>query len=207
MTTAQKLGLLPPMSWLAGGGPIAIFIKCFLLTPVMMIVIGIVLESRLIPLTPDKQFLSFIPGDIFLSLFAGSLLVLSSKLPAKKTWYNSLPWQIFALIACLSVAGVVHFVAEAAVYPPAALNSPTKLYHDIVLYGLFSYLIIPTAIANLVMRNLRAWRWLIVLLWLAWLALAISDSIPGTNLTGIDKTKTAHIANWQPIWRNIKNSP
>lgn len=192
------------MSWLSEGSSLVIIAKCLLMTPGMMFIIGLIGESRILPISRKKQFASFWPGDLFLSTFVGGLLIISKAIPANGAWYQSKSWHMVVLVSSLAIGvGFFHFVIEKKAYRPRALNSPTKLYHDIVLYGLYSYVAVASGIANVVSGvifiNLR---WLVLIPGAIWLSLVIRDS----TASGINhKTTTAHIVDWQPLWK--KNSP
>lgn len=199
MNIAEKLGLLPFAAWLATGHNWQILANCFLVTPVMPFVLGVILEKRCLPIHPCRQFLSFMPGDISLSIFAAGLLIISDALPSRPTWYNSWQWQAFALASSLIGAMLVRYLIEAKNYPRAALNSPTKIYHDVVLFGAYTYVIAPTFLVNLITLNIfQGWNALVLVPGAIWLILAIVDST--VNVFGGDystKARLAHIENWR----------
>lgn len=82
MNTADKIGLLLGFGWLADHGIFGTLAICMAITPGMMFVLGLVGESRLLPWTANKQFLSFIPGDVFLGFAVAGMLVLAQRLPS-----------------------------------------------------------------------------------------------------------------------------
>lgn len=200
MTTADKIGLLPGFSWIAGHGILLTILLCWLLTPIGHCIVGLVLESRLVPLSPRYQFLSFFPGDLFLGGMAAGLLVLAQHLPSESRWYNATWWHVLVLAVCCVVAGALTWMEyKSGVYPARAMYSPTKLYHNFLLYGGYGYIIVVTLVA--VSIAARSW-WLVLVLvpGLVWLALVVMDN----SLTPDEakrKASHAHVENWSPIWQ------
>lgn len=189
------------MSWLSEGSSLVIIAKCLLMTPAMMFIIGLIGESRILPISRKKQFASFWPGDLFLSTFVGGLLIISKAIPINGAWYQSKSWHMVVLVSSLAIGvGFFHFVIEKKAYHPRALNSPTKLYHDIVLYGLYSYVAVAGGISNIASGALVGSRWLVLIPGVIWLSLVIKDST-ATSKSNSQKTTTAHVVDWRPLWR------
>lgn len=221
MDTAEKVGLLPGSDWMAGHGLLATIIIVMAVTPGMMFVIGIIGESRWLPISPKRQFLSFFPGDIFLGMAVAGLLVNAGHLPDARAWYNSTPWHVVVLVGALAVAGGMTYgeyrasSVQGQGYAKRALLSPTKLYHNVVLYGGLGYVGFSTLVANtagLVMDFSadELGGFLICLIpgavWISFLLLEQNDrflrritGIPG-DLVKTTRVKNAHVANWRPIW-------
>lgn len=207
MTTADKIGLLPGFGWIAGHGFVVTVLICWLITPGLMYVIGYVGESRLLPWTHDRQFLSFMPGDFFLGLMVAGLLVLSRHLPSERHVYNAWWFHLLVLIVTLVVAVVITRgeYRDPNGYGQRAVLSPTKLYHNIVLYGGYGYLIIVTLVAVLywLVANL-SWPVLgIVLLCLfpgfIWAGFLVIEQRVSVE-TSQQRVREAHINNWSPLW-------
>ncbi len=109
----KNTGLLPVFSWLVGDNLLDTFIRCLLVTPGGVIIIGLLLEGRLIPFGPKKQYLSFIPGDFFLSAFC-SLLIwipLKTAIP-RNAWYIQKWWHLVVLLVCISGAFMYTLIAK-----------------------------------------------------------------------------------------------
>ena len=220
MDTAEKVGLLPGSDWMAGHGLLATIIIVMAVTPGMMFVIGIIGESRWLPISPKRQFLSFFPGDILLGATVAGLLVNASHLPVARVWYNSVQWHIVVLIGALVVAsGMTYGEYRESVrgqgYARCALFSPTKLYHNFGLYGGLGYVGVSALTANIAglviefdvdMLGQLTLCLLPGAVWLSFLFLEQSDSFL-MRITGVSgdtvkatRIKTAHVANWRPIW-------
>lgn len=198
MDVIQKTGLLPMFTWMASDDFLVTWLRCLAITPGGMFLIGLIFEGRIIPINPKKQFLSFMPGDLFLSAFCALLLWMPIKVEIPRTWYGSRRWQLIVLLICMSGAVIVHFIFESRVYQPRSLNSPTKLYHDLVLYGLFNYVMWGAGLPKLLSGNLFGIRLLIFIPLACWLILAVSDSTLGRAID--EKREYAHPSDWRFPW-------
>lgn len=200
MNTADKIGLLPGFGWMAGHDFVLTLVICLLITPVGHLVVGLIGESRLIPLSSDKQFLSFFPGDLFLGAMAAGLLVAAQRLPDKSRWLNATWWHVLVLVLALLIAACMTYVEwKSGVYPSRAIFSPSKIYHNFLLYGGYGYVIIVTLVA-LIFGAADRW-WLLVLIpGLVWGVLVVKDNSLSTKEVA-EKARHAHVADWAPIWQ------
>lgn len=202
MDTAEKIGLLPGFGWIAGHNTWVTLAFCLLLTPVGHCLVGLIGESRWVPLSPSKQFLSFFPGDLFLGVMAASLLVSAQDLPGEKAWYNATWWHVLVLVGALVIATVLTWLEwKSGVYPTAAVFSPTKIYHNFLLYGGYGYIIVTTLVAVLAAE--LSWAFIMAALvpGLAWVWLVVQDnSLSGEAAKR--KASYAHVADWSPIWHH-----
>lgn len=210
MNTAEKIGLLPGFGWMAGFGFVATLLRCWSLTPTGMIVVGIVGESRLIPLSPYHQFTSFFPGDIFLGIAAAGLLVLAQSLPSADRWYSSGWWH--GLVLCITLGRAVIMIAMELRKgdDPIRQFSPTQLYHSIVLWGGFGYVVIVTLVAVVAGHawSCRLESFLVLFGLAVWIGCVVYDAVSPIG----DKVQSVHVADWHPIgvtalrslcrWRN-----
>lgn len=201
----RNAGLFRPFRILIGENFLDTLGRCLLVTPLGMLLVGVFFESRIVPLAPDKQFLSFMPGDIFLSVCCALLLATSDGLPDKKAWYNSRAWHWIVLVGCFIVATVFHFVVDGKAYPPRALNGPTKLYHDFALVWLYFYVMFSVGVGQLLAGKIWGWRLLVAVPWLVWVWFMFQDSTFDTTVNAA-KALTAHPEDWKPIWRFFLNS-
>jgi len=203
--TDDRIGLPFYWAWLTDHGLVVTFLLCVTITPGMMIVIAKVLEDRWLPLGPKKQFLSFFPGDILLGASVGGLLVLAQRLPLEDRWYNSGLWHLFIQVLTIGVAFYLTYLeARDFNYPLEALLSPTKIYHNFLLYAGYGYLAFTTLVAVLAGSE---WSWsfvgllgLVFLPGVVWLVLVRMDSTLTPHRHGI-KAQSAHVHDWRPIWR------
>jgi hypothetical protein len=176
------------------------------------VVIGIVFESRLIPLAPKYQFVAVVPGIVLLGIAASELLVLAQNLPNDERWYNTGWWNLIVQIAALAAAVFVTYSEyKQKTYPPRAIFSPTKLYVNLALYGLFGYTVFVTFVAVLFGSD---WSFgfvlklifLVLLPALIWVRMVLKENMLGTTQPERLRCKAAHahVADWQPIWVTIR---
>lgn len=161
-----------------------------LLSPVAMLVLRLVLEggrpSGMLDLR--TQSWAFLVGDtIFLPLalvFAAlgqRVLATNSTDPS---WYRSIWWLVASLAIGLVAAYVFRNVLDAPNYVSAGaadlLQSPTKIWHDLVVYpaiaGGLVYLATP-----LVIHDFSGFGWVVVACLGGWLALGVLDGLRGLN--------------------------
>lgn len=201
MTVAEKIGFLPgfdhmPVEAFLGGVLFFVFA-----TVGMMVLIGFVFESRLIPLTPSRQYLGFFPGDIFLSMGISAGIQTCTYLPEGNFWYNSRVFHICALVGTLAFA---LFMGKSEIRPGAhtlrEMLSPVGLYHTGILYGLLGYVILTTAIAAIVgsdwsSADVRWWAFIAIIFLLAYLACIVSDGRRKFD------PSTTYVEDPAPIWR------
>jgi hypothetical protein len=202
MASSSRIGLPPYWGWLEGHSFWVTLVICLAITPGMMIVIAPVLESRWLPLRSSKQFVSFFPGDVFLGLMTTGLLILAQDLPLEERWYSSDQWRGI-IQAVVLVAAVVLTYGEKGAYPRRALYSPTKIYHNGILYVGYGYLVITTLAAVLAGSiwtwSFAGWLSLCLLPGLIWLRLLLKDNSLHPEQTR-RKAASAHVADWKPIW-------
>lgn len=199
MSTADKIGLLPGFGWVAGHEWWLTLVIVWGLTPLAMLIIAPVFEGRSLPLDPERQFPSFFPGDLLLGLTVMSQLLLARHLPVAERWYNSIWFHVLVLVAAILVASLLTWT-ERHGYARRALLSPTKLYHNFVLYGGYGYVAVTSLLANIAGRN---WTWhyagyfaLSLVPGAIWVKLVVDDMTnPGASAR---RAKSAHDPDWWP---------
>lgn len=216
--SADPLGLFWYLSWLSGHGIWTTLLLCLLVTPVAMMVIAPVGETRWLPLGSKHQFQSFFPGDIFLGIGAAILLRMAGDLPAEERWYNNFWWHLsLQLVTIIAAAWLTYgeFRERNVLYPARALRSPTKAYHNAGLYVAYGYVVVATLVAVLFggawsKDGAFNWKFSLVLataiaFLYQWLKRVIADGrLRKTNPRAFKaKIRGAHIADWQPIWTTI----
>lgn len=207
VTSADKIGLLPGFGWIAGHNFFATLFVCWLITPGLMFIIAPVLESRKLPWTPQTQFLSFFPGDFFLGMMLALVLWFAQRMPAEVHFYNSTWFHLLLVVVTFTVAIVITKAEydDPNGYGHRAVLSPTKLYHNIVLYGAYGYVIVATLVAVVAwLLNDGSWRQAGVLgLCLApglvWVCLLVFEQEMSEE-TKESRTWYAHVNDWKPIW-------
>jgi hypothetical protein len=171
----------------------------WLATPTMFILIGLVFEGRLVPLW-RHQARSFIPGDFLLGVTLATGWYLYPLVVSGSIWHDTRLWAL-ALAVGVVLAYVWHTKIEAPNYEPHALKSPTKLYHDFGLYGVFGPLLFMIAVPAVFFTPGDVVTWpikLVALLsFLGWVGCLVYDAM---HLSPED-ARQMHPGNWRhPEW-------
>lgn len=204
----DTIGLLPIFNLLTGHSYVVTLVICFIISPVMLYLIGIIGESRFVPILPRKQFLSFMPGDIFTAWGTANLLVMSQKLPNGIFWYNNLMFHLIILIGAIIAAilithGELNPEPGAISYKRRAVLSPTKIYHNLGLYGLYGYIIITTFVACAA-GGINFWTIIkAVSPFLIWIIFLLTEG-KVTRKTKLLRVNNAHVYDWQPLWVTLR---
>lgn len=202
MDTADRIGLLPGFGWMAGHNFWVTLVICIAITPTGHPVVGMVGESRLVPIAPRWQFLSFFPGDLFLAVSVAGMLSLASSIDTGEHWYNATWWHVLVLACAIAIAILATYGEwKSGVYPTQAIFSPTKLYHNGLLYVGYGYVIFTTLFAILAGGGIDWMLALVLVPALIWVGLVIHDSTLRPEQAR-EKAKYAHVDNWLPIWSN-----
>jgi hypothetical protein len=200
---ADRIGLLPGFGWMADHNFWVTLAVCLVITPIGHLVVGLIGESRLVPISPSYQFLSFFPGDVLLAVSVAGLLRLAADIDEKSAWYNDGRWHVAVLVVAMLLAGLATWDEwRSGIYPTRAIFSPTKLYHNGVLYIGYGYVIVTALIAVVFGRGVD-WLFIAALVpALIWLFLVGYDSTLNKKHPALVKQKagSAHVANWSPIW-------
>ncbi len=212
MSTADKIGLLPMLDLLAGHSYGVTILLCLAVTPIALYVIGAIFESRIVPILPNKQFASFIPGDIFLSFGVCGGLVLAQQLPDGYFWYNGALFHNIAYFIAIIIAIKMYLseldraeTGSEFAFTVRAMKSPTKIYHDFVLYGLLGYVASTTYIALIVnvIKGIIPVAALLDSMWpiFVWLLLLFTEGLWPEQYR-LNRVRFAHVQGWKPIWRD-----
>jgi len=202
MDISERIGLLPHVAWLADRSFVSTMLAFWLVTPIVPMLLACVFESRWLPLRPSRQFLSFFPGDLFLGVMMACLFQAARELPGVRV----LPLWFHVVLQVVTIVAAVllwNREKEARIYPPRAMRSPTKLYHDFVLYSFYGYVAVATIAAIIaafiVYGTWPSW-WTLAggLLGLVWAMLVAKDSTAAGSAV---KARFAHIEHWKPILR------
>ncbi|MEO7904217.1 MAG: hypothetical protein ABIR91_00315 [Candidatus Saccharimonadales bacterium] len=176
-----------------------------LLTPVALIIIGVVFESRWVPLNFREQFVTFVVGDLLLAWTAALLSVNN-----RNGDFKHIP-----LLVGIGTLLVTSFIAwkmtwdeyqsavkdERHAYEVRAVLSPTKLYHNIVLYA--GYVFVMAML--LIQSSLQGTPfWTIVLLvmpGLGWAVILVAEELFTPDHIRQLRSRKAHVADWKLIWQ------
>lgn len=198
MAVADKIGLISGFGWIAGHPLWVTLVLCLAVTPGAMLLIALLFEGRWLPLSSQRQFESFFPGDIFLGMAVAGSLELAKELPAREAWYNGAAWHSIALAVALIIAiALTVMELKAGVYPRRAIMSPTKLYRNCVLYCGYGYVTITTVMAITVDLDWSQKRLLGLAISTAifgafWLVLVIKDNMLAKHK--LVKAQSAYVA-------------
>lgn len=176
----------------------------WLFWPGLIFIVGIVGESRLIPIG-QHQSQAFLPGDLSLGIMAVALLSLhANKLEKPNYWGYSPIWWLVVLI---TVSFIAYYARknDVANYPYRSSISPTKITHDIVGYWLIPTLLIALGIPKLFSNFVHS---TLFIDWTSWvtfigaiafyIACVIQDYVIGYTTEDV---LARHPENWQPIWK------
>lgn len=198
-------GLLVAFDWLIDGPWWLVFLKCALFTPLALIIIAPILESRWLPLHWRRQFLTFTIGDIALAVFVATIVsyIRESSFMQIDLWLH-----LAVLASCLFVAWfMTHgewksaLAGAEAAYAPRAVRSPTKLYHNYALYGGYAYVMAMLFAEVVLQGRFLSWSTTLVFLpFLIWLAILLLEGILTSKEVAVSRAHNAHVRDWQPLW-------
>lgn len=161
-----------------------------LLSPVAMLVLRLTLEygkpSGMLDLR--TQSWAFLVGDTVFLPFALAFAALGQRtLSASATdpvWYRSFWWLAAALVVGIVFAFVFRVILDAPNYVSAGaaelLNSPTKIWHDYVVYPALAGGIVHLAVP-VVVHNFTGYGWLILVAIGGWGLMGFLDGVRGLN--------------------------
>ncbi len=212
MSPSDQIGLLPGFGWIAdqewfGVSTLNYFftclVVCWLITPVGHVVFAFATQAYVVPLTSDKQFQSFFPGDLFLGAAIAILLTAAREMADPVDRWFQQSWVHFVTLGVTLVAATLAwFFVERPGLTFTQWVSPSKLYHTYVLYGLYGYVGFVTLFAA-VSGNWGTWRLLLVALALVvaspWLYYAAQDGQLPRDVM-MYKQEQAHPSSYKLFW-------
>lgn len=181
------------LDMVSSGRFLTALVLAWIFTPGLFVLMGLVGESRLVPLVKN-QSRAFMPGDLFLGwVFATG-------------WYFHPEFDNLLLGIGLAVGGVGLVLMRSKFdginnYPIRALQSPTKMYHDYILYVGYTAALVSVAVPGVLTSS---WDGVVLAKVVALVAFAIW--VIGLMIDGLDqgmpqKRPLMHPSDWQPIWR------
>ena len=182
----------------------------WLLWPGSIIIVGMIFESRTVPLL-RYQSIVFMPGGLLIGVMLVS--VITAKLKTKKMvkWWNSQIWW-FVVLFSMAIIGYFLHTNDIASYSPRSACSPTKVLHDVLGYFIIPSVLVGLGIPEIISyaafprRNKKASRWLMVLIGaiLAFTVLFVFDNM--REITPYD-IEQRHPSNWEPLWETTQIIP
>lgn len=143
MLPSEKLGLSGPYGWFVdqrwfGDGLLAQFatyvVLCWLVTPAGHVVWGAISQAYRVPLWRG-QWRSFFPGDLFLGVGVAGFMTYAASMPDQRDrWFQQVWWQVLVFAIATVAAVTLTVLMDKPAMKLTALLSPTKLYHNGVLY-------------------------------------------------------------------------
>ncbi len=164
------------------------------LLPYAIYLVAFVFESRVpgrdAPVLKD-QSLAFLPGDFGLALFVAAPDVLTVR-PSR---IRQVAGVLLGLIAFIVVRRVTYSPTD---YSPRAWRSPSKIYHDVVICGVFGYLVVvrclPFYFGTPLSKN-RLHKLIGAAGLASWFAGVVWD-----ELHDVVPNDRQHPSDWKPIW-------
>lgn len=203
MSVSDRLGTLPVFSTFVDMSWPWRLAWAWFFTPVAMMFIAPIFESRWLPLG-KKQFRGFFPGDLFLGGAFTLLAQSAQRINAEggDHWWQSDRWHLTCFFGALIGGFLFRSFVDGRNYAPWALWSPTKLYHDFVLYTAYGYLLVSMGIPVMLHaypkymgEGLQYYGAFALII--AWAACVVHDM---TKRDMREVGRTAHDEHWKFIW-------
>lgn len=164
------------------------------LLPYAMYLVAFVFESRVpgrdTPILRD-QSLAFLPGDFGLALFVATPEPESAR-PSRMRRAAGL---LLGLMAFIVVRRITYSPSD---YSPRAWRSPSKIYHDVVICGVFGYLVVVRCLPYYIGTPVGHDK-LRKLLGVAGLALWVGGAV-WDELHDVVPNDRQHPNDWKPVW-------
>lgn len=153
--------------------PIGVALVIFTISPCLMQVIARALEGRWL-WPPKTQYRAFFWRDtVMLPLIGIGITVSLQQLPNSSYWFFQWWWAIVA-VGLSFLMSLTFSVSDAEGYSYRQLNSPTKVYHDLFVYPVLSFLFFLGAPA-LFYPPINGATLLALIGFFGWAALGVSD--------------------------------
>ena len=179
---------------------ILVFIT-WLFWPGILFIVGLIGESRLIPIG-KLQSKAFMPGDLS---FGVIFVALISMYQPNESFNRQ--------ICCILFVPVLYFAwsmrrGDVVFYPPRARISPTKITHDFIGYFIIPLVLLTLATAkiytiiihkNSFMEFLPSWMTVLSAFFFYLICVAIDNEEPAMS----KQIHARHPHNWKPIWKSF----
>ncbi|WP_156724527.1 hypothetical protein [Streptomyces apocyni] len=159
-------------------GPLTTFFAAFAISPGIPALLALTLERRV--MKGRREFVAFYYGDPLLALAAATGVALSGPSPQASVLHLIAGPVPLILMACWLAFGAWQWKAElrAGMYTPAQAWSPTKIWHQMVVYPVLGYMVTATVVAGMATPTGFAGTWakmLIVGCVLVWILANVHD--------------------------------
>lgn len=208
-----QIGLLPGFGWVADQAwfgdsvwshLISTLLVCWALTPAGHIVWAFVAQATVVPIDSKRQWRSFFPGDLFLGAAIALVIVSAGKMSSTRDgWWQSTSWHVVVLCAAILVATAMTVLVDRPVMPLSALLSPSKQYHNFLLYAGYGYVAVTSLVAAIAGNGWSPSS----LLWVALAAVAVTPWVVFLIQDGqlsreeaVAKQRHAHPAEYKLFW-------
>lgn len=173
----------------------------WLIWPGLMFLVGLVGESRLVPVWKHQSKV-FIPGELFFGVAVVAEVGMHKIEMAFSQPIHVFIWVIIAIEVIFQLFPALR-ERDVVNYPPRSIMSPTKITHDIV-----GYILIPIAMIGLGVPYIP----LIFVRdnWMNWIVFLVSMvgyfvcvAIDCKNGFTLEDTQARHPSDWRPIWETL----
>lgn len=178
----------------------------WILWPGLLFAVGVIFESREIPLI-NKQSRAFFPGELSFGVAIIGIISAYAKTGISIPVVNSPYWWL-TLAAVVFLVGWRWRQSDTIKYPKRARNSPTKVLHDFVGYFLAPVLLIGLSIPQICMLDTEGIfdktreSWFVIALCLVFYLFSIALDI--INYTDSGDLYARYPHDWKPIWKTRK---
>ncbi|MFC8835956.1 hypothetical protein ACFT8V_22605 [Streptomyces griseoincarnatus] len=140
-------------------GPLATFLMAFAISPGIPAGLALTLERRV--MKGSREFVAFYYGDPLLAVAAAVGVTLSGASPQASVLRFTAGLVPVILMACWLAFGVWQWHAElkAGMYTRAQAWSPTKIWHQMVVYPVLGYVVTATTVAGMTASTGAAGVW------------------------------------------------
>lgn len=199
MSVTDFLGLPSWLDPVFNNGWVVALAWALLLTPMGVILMALIFEKRLPPILKNA-FRSFLPGDVCLgiTLAASVATLMVSALPnigwQRSAWFNVMAW--FAAACVFAIGRMI----DRGGYTKKQLLSPSKLYHDVVLYLGYGWLmfrvVVPAVYVGYVDKEANVSELIAILAFVAWLGMLVLDGTRSKQVQALMRQKAHPERGW-----------
>jgi hypothetical protein len=125
----------------------------------------------------------------------------NARLDESQHWYNSSIWHRTVFVGTIVGGMLARKFLDAPMYFPSQMRSPSKLYHDFIIYCGFGYLMVTTCVSALFGTPWSDWKFAVVGSVALWVFGLITDRVFTSKIDIANKIKLAHPVSWVPIWK------